>query len=224
MLKAEIKNGVITNLRPEDIVVHLDGGHGTRLYNSVNKSPDGRYYEGEFSRIMVKKAAAAFRELGFCVFIVTPEDNDILLRERCRRANEYMRAHPDKYHIFISFHSDAEPKESLGKDGWGSARGMGVHIAPTASEASKILARNVYDAAMAMGLKGNRSGSGPKVNPWTVITETKMPAILTESAFHTNRQDVDFLLSEAGQETIVNYHLAGVCKTFGIPYSLCVAK
>ena len=213
----------IAGCLPSDIVIHLDGGHGTRLYNSVNKSPDGRYYEGEFSRLMVKKAAKAFEEMGFNVFIVTPEDNDISLPERCRRANAYMKAHPDKYHIFISFHSDAEPKETLGKDGWGNARGMGVHIAPKASEASKILASNVYDAAMAMGLKGNRSGSGPKVNPWTVITDTKMPAILTESAFHTNKKDVDFLLSEAGQETVVNYHVAGVCKTFGIPYSLVKA-
>jgi len=224
MLKAEIKNGVITNLRPEDVVVHLDGGHGTRLYNSVNKSPDGRYYEGEFSRLMVKKVSAALKEMGFGVFIVTPEDNDISLPERCRRANAYMKEHPEKYHIFISFHSDAEPKATLDKDGWGNARGMGVHIAPNASEASKIFAGNVYDAAMAMGLKGNRSGTGPKVNPWTVITDTKMPAILTESAFHTNKQDVDYLLSKNGQENIVNYHIAGISKTFDIPYSLCVAK
>lgn len=214
----------IAGCLPSDVCVAIDNGHGDRYHTIGKCSSDGRYYEGEWSRVVAPKLKAALEEMGFNAWLVVPEkDVDVPLLERCRRANEYMKAHPDKYHIFISFHSDAEPKETLGKDGWGNARGMGVHIAPKASEASKILARNVYDAAMAMGLKGNRSGSGPKVNPWTVITDTKMPAILTESAFHTNKADVDFLLSEAGQETVVNYHVAGVCKTFGIPYSIVKA-
>lgn len=212
----------VYGLHPSNIVVDLDNGHGTRQYNAANKSPDGRYYEGEFSRTIVQKLSAALKELGFGVNIITPEPQDISLPERCRRANALMQKDGDKkYHILISIHSDAQPKDSLGKDGWGDARGMGVHVALKASKVSKLLATNVYEAAMAMGLKGNRKTSGYKISPWTIINDTKMPAILTESAFHTNKQDVDFLLSEAGQETVVNYHVAGICKTFGIPYSIC---
>lgn len=215
----------IVGVKPEDIVVHLDNGHGTRVYTIGKCSADGRYYEGEWSRMMVPKIASALKEFGFGVNIVVPEDRDIPLLERCRRANDYMAKHPDKYHIFLSVHTNATPKEQC-VNGWNDTNtGLCVYVARNASESSKVLARNVYDAGAAMGLKGNRSV--PSQHYWqagfTVISDTKMPAILTESAFHNNHNDVDWLLSEAGQETVVNYHVAGICKTFGIPYSLCVA-
>lgn len=210
----------IEGLLPSDIVLMLDPGHGTRVFTDGKCSSDHRYYEGEWARMMVRKLQKAFEELGFNTWIVVPEDKDISLTERCRRANAYAKLHRDKFFVYLSIHSDADTFDHL-IDGWSGARGAGVHVGLTASEASKVIASHLYDAAMAMGLKGNRKSNSYIASNFTVLMDTKMPAVLTESAFHTNKQDVDYLLSEKGQEDIVNYHLAGICKTFGIPYSIC---
>lgn len=209
----------ISGLLPEDIAVIIDNGHGTRAFTDGKCSSDHRYYEGEWSRKMSRKLAKALEELGFATWLVVPEDEDVGLVERCERANSWARAHRSKYCIYVSIHSDADRYENL-VNGWSGARGMGVHVGLNASEASKVLATNIYNAGMAMGLKGNRKSNSYKVSNFTVLTGTNMPAVLTESAFHTNKEDVDYLLSDKGQEDIVNYHLAGICKTFGIPYSI----
>lgn len=209
---------VITGLLPSDVCIDLDPGHGTREFTPGKRSADGRYFEGEWSRVMVKKLADAFRGLGFGVNIVVPERMDISLADRCRRANVAMK--DGKYHVYLSIHTNAAPDKSC-IGGWcDSASGLEVYAHDNAGESSRIIAHHIYEAGVAMGLKGNRAGSDYKTANYAVLRETKMPAVLTESAFHTNRKEVDWLLSEAGQETVVNYHVAGVCKAFGVPYSI----
>ena len=75
--------------------------------------------------------------------------------------------------------------------------------------------------AQEFGLSGNRSipSAGYWSKGWYVIRNTKMPAILTESLFMTNRKECEFLKSEKGKATIESMHLAGICKMFGIPYA-----
>lgn len=213
----------IDGLLPSDIVVDLDNGHGTREYTFGKRSADGRYFEGEWSRVIVPKLADALRAIGFGVNIIVPERADISLGDRCSRANAKMK--DGKYHIYISIHSNAAPAESC-RMGWAdNVSGLSVYCAKDGSDASLVLARNLYLAGVEFGLKGNRSV--PSAGCWQanfyVLVHTAMPSALTENLFHTNRREVDFLLSEAGQETIVNYHVAGICKTFGIPYSHCTA-
>ena len=40
--------------------------------------------------------------------------------------------------------------------------------------------------------------------------DTNCPAVLTENLFQDNRQDVDFLLSDAGRAAIVQLHFVGI--------------
>lgn len=205
---------------PQDVLVILDNGHGTRQYTKGKCSADGRYYEGEWSRMMVSRIAAALKELGFQTHVLVPEAQDVPLMTRVARANAMIgRA---KYCFLLSVHTNADNAANL-KDGWSNASGLCVYCANNASEDSRVLARNVYDAGVEMGLKGNRAT--PSTHYWTanftIIASTRMPAILTESCFHTNRAEVDYLLSDKGQEDIVNYHVAGICRTFGIPFALC---
>ena len=37
-----------------------------------------------------------------------------------------------------------------------------------------------------------------------------MPAVLTENLFMTNKNEVDFLLSEEGKKAIINLHVDGI--------------
>lgn len=63
-----------------------------------------------------------------------------------------------------------------------------------------------------LGLKGNRSV--PKEKYWTqnlaMCRDTNCPAVLTENLFQDNKDDVEFLLSDKGKQTIVDIHYNGI--------------
>ena len=208
----------------------FDFGHGTRLYTIGKHSPgytivNGQkvytLYEGEWVREVGRRIVKAFEELGYECVIIVPEDEDIPLMERCRRANKIIAENPDAQCLFISVHINAAGSGSE----WRDASGVSVYVSKSASDKSKKLAQCIYGAAEKLGLKGNRSV--PKERYWqanfTVITRTNCPAVLTENMFQDNKKDVEFLLSEKGKETIVNMHVAGICEFLGHPYGLITA-
>ena len=207
-------------LMPNEILLAFDPGHGTREYMSPAQgkhSPDYSIYEGEYVREIVARLMPACEELGFRVTNIVPEKLDISRPERCYRANSLYAKNPNMY--YISVHLNASPPND---NKWHKPTGFAVYVCDRASEKSRILAKNICDAAMELGLSGDRDI--PPCHYWTanydVITRTRMPAVLTENLFQDNKQDVAYLLSEAGKEAIVNLHIAGICKTFGIPYTI----
>jgi N-acetylmuramoyl-L-alanine amidase len=54
----------------------------------------------------------------------------------------------------------------------------------------------------------------PNQKYWTanfaMVKNTNCPAVLTENLFMDNKEDVEFLLSEAGRKKIVNLHVKGI--------------
>ena len=45
-----------------------------------------------------------------------------------------------------------------------------------------------------------------------VLKKTSCPAVLTENFFQDNKDDVEWLSSEEGKETVVEYHLRGILR------------
>lgn len=43
-----------------------------------------------------------------------------------------------------------------------------------------------------------------------ILKQTKSPTVLTENLFQDNKEDVEYLLSEKGKDTIVNLHVNGI--------------
>lgn len=204
----------------------VDYGHGIRYYTLGKRSADGRIYEGEWNREVGKRILAGMRELGLECIELVPEDTDVPLSVRCARVNKLIRENPDVEYRLLSVHIDAANSKSCDKYGWcDTASGCSGHIYLTASEESLKMAQCYYDMVEQFGLKGNRSV--PKERAWrdnyAILRETKCPAVLTENMFMTNHKDVDFLTSEKGKETIVNMHIAALCKYFGIPYGIAKA-
>ena len=188
-------------------LICLDNGHGV---NTPGKcSPDKKLKEYSYAREIVQLLSKKLIDNGYKVFIVTPETTDISLKERCRRINsEYLKN--NKNAISISVHCNA-----AGGDGkWHSAKGWSVFISLNASNNSKILAKTLYDEALKLNQQGNRSI--PKEHYWiqnlAMCRDTKCPAVLTENLFQDNKEDVDFLLSEKGKQTIVNIHYNAIVK------------
>jgi len=211
-------------------ILLFDFGHGTRKYTKGKHSPDYKLvngekvyslYEGEWVREVGRRIVEQMKELGVDCRIIVPEDKDISLTERCNRANKIVRDNPDAQCLFISVHINAASDDGQ----WHDASGVTVWVSKSnASNTSKELARTLYDSAVDFGLKGNRSV--PRERYWqanfTVVHNTNCPAVLTENLFMDNRKELQFLLSEEGKETIVNYHVAGLCKFMGIPCGVVI--
>ncbi len=189
----------------KSIIVLLDNGHGV---NTPGKcSPDKTLLEYKWTREIVDRLIVEFTKLGIKSIKLVPEDTDISLRERVRRANQYYKDN-NKQAILISVHCNA-----AGADGkWHNACGWSVFVAQNASSNSKRLARNLYEEAEKRGLKGNRSI--PKEKYWVqslaICRDTNCPAILTENMFQDNKEDVAILLSEEGKKKIIDAHIQGV--------------
>lgn len=189
----------------KSIIVLLDNGHGV---NTPGKcSPDKTLLEYKWAREIVDKLMVEFAKLGIRSIKLVPEDTDISLRERVRRANQHYKNN-NKQAILISVHCNA-----AGSDGkWHNACGWSVFVAQNASNNSKRLARNLYEEAEKRGLKGNRSV--PKEKYWVqslaMCRDTNCPAVLTENMFQDNKEDVALLLSEEGKKKIIDAHVQGV--------------
>lgn len=139
------------------MVVILDNGHGV---NTPGKcSPDKSLLEYKWAREIVDRLMTEFAKLGIKSVKLVPENIDIPLKERVRRANQIYREN-GKQAILISIHCNA-----AGADGkWHTANGWSVFVAQNASSNSKRLAKGLYEQAEKKGLKGNRSV--PKEKYW----------------------------------------------------------
>ena len=186
-------------------LVMLDAGHGENTPGK--RSPDGRLREYAFARTMVQRIARRLEALGTPTLAVTPETTDIPLTERVRRANAAYLAHR-RDAVLISIHCNA-----AGCGQWMAAHGWSVHVDPAASATSRQLAGCLHDAAVRHGLAVRRSQPKDKfiTQPLYICgRHAAYPAVLTENLFQDNRQDVEFLLSEAGRQCIEDLHVDAV--------------
>lgn len=187
------------------LTILLDNGHGV---NTPGKcSPDKSLLEYKWAREIVDMIIVELGKLNIKAIKLVPEDTDISLKERVRRANQIYKE-SNKKAILISVHCNA-----AGADGkWHTANGWSVFISQNASSNSKRLAKGLYEQAEKRGLKGNRSV--PKEKYWVqslaMCRDTNCPAVLTENMFQDNKSDVQLLLSEEGKKKIVDLHVQGI--------------
>lgn len=192
-------------IKNKDIVIILDNGHGENTFGKC--SPDKKLLEFQYTREIVAGIVEELTKLELQSIILVPERKDISLNERVKRANK-IYTDSGKRAILISVHCNA-----AGSDGkWHNARGFSVYISQNASNNSKRLAKDLYEAAEKLDLKGNRSV--PKEKYWVqslaMCRDTNCPACLTENLFQDNEEDVKFLLSEKGRKAIIDLHVNGI--------------
>lgn len=188
----------------------IDNGHGRDT--AGKRSPDGRLLEYAYAREIAVRLERELKARGYDAQRIVPEENDISLKERCNRANRIYAA-AGKKAILVSIHCNA-----AGADGkWHDARGWSAYVSRNASKKSKELACRLIDAAETQGLKVRRYSQNEPY--WTqnlaICRDTNCPAVLTENLFQDNREDVDYLLSEKGKQTIVELHVQGIMAYLG---------
>lgn len=198
----------------KNLFVILDNGHGEETPGK--RSPDGKFREYKFNRVMVSMIADKLEQLGIPYHILVPETRDISLKERVARANKiHQEQHKNgKVVILLSIHANAAGN---GKD-WLNARGWSGWTSKGTTE-SDTVATCLYEAAHEIldpkGIKIREQytdGDPDYEENFYIIYKSSMPAVLTENFFQDNKLDVAYLNSEEGKADICAIHINGIRK------------
>ena len=183
----------------------LIAGHGglhAGAYATAGKRgqlPNGlTVFEGVTNREIKNMVLLLCEEAGFPVIDLVPEDADIGLTERVRRANALYAGNKDL--IWMEIHLNA-----------GGGSGLEVYTSVGQTKSDKIA--DVWLAEMAKLFpkapirKDMADGDADKENPILYTVKTvKCPAILTESFFMDHPGDMAILTSPEGKRKIARGH------------------
>ncbi len=191
-------------------LILIDAGHGSDTPGK--RSPDGKLREYAYAREIAKTLVQKLKNAGYNAQQLETEETDVSLAERVKRANNLYTKN-NKKAILISIHNNAAGNGSK----WMNAQGWQVCVDPTASSNSKKLATLLCEEASKEGLKIRKEHSSVAywVQSLYICKHTYCPAVLTENLFQDNKEDVEFLLSDKGKETIVNLHFNAIKKYLG---------
>lgn len=205
----------------------LDNGHGVDTPGKCSpKKEDGsRFKEYKFARELVECLHLKLKMMGYNVFIVTPEQNDISLKERVKRINKVVAQYGAGNCIMISIHADAAGSA----DKWMTARGWTAYTTRGQNNSDK-LAECLYNAAEERMVndpfikasyagemnkllrKDTTDGDKDKEADFYIIKGANCPAVLTENLFQDNRKDVELLESQYGLQVLTELHAIGIEK------------
>ena len=191
--------------------VILDNGHGKET--AGKRSPiwdDGRQlFEWEFNRDIVQRICLLLEQDNIRFEKLVPEDVDVSLKERCRRANAiHDRTGGDCF--LISVHGNAG-----GGTGWECYTTSGN---TRADEIATSLCRS-FEAEFGGEYRmrfDNSDGDPDKEQDFYILRNTKCPAVLTENFFMDNYRDCLLMMSADGRQRIAEAHYWAIRKMVGI--------
>ena len=187
------------------LCILIDPGHGTRAFTKGKRSPDNRLIEGEWAREFADMLKNRLIDLGIPANVIVTEEKDISLANRCLRANTINKNLKGLGYetLYVSIHCNAAADNT-----WSNASGWTVWIYTKAGSKSKKMGQIMSRNAKEMDLTGNRwiPPTGYNEANFYVLKHTDMPAILCENMFMTNKEDVDFLLSEEGKKRLLDLY------------------
>lgn len=178
----------------------LDNGHGKTTPGK--RSPvwaDGtQLFEWEFNRDIVRRIAAKLKADGVKFEILVPEETDVSLQERCRRANLYQLMYNNC--VLFSIHGNAG-----GGTGWECYTSKGT---TKADEIATLLYNEAEKEFTGWKIRKDYTDSdADKEANFYILKHTVCPAVLTENFFFDNEKDCKLMLSEAGRERIAKIHI-----------------
>ena len=185
--------------------VLIDNGHGENTPGK--RSPDGRLREWAYTREIADLVVAGLRKKGIDAERIVKEDSDVPLSERCRRANNIYRD-TGKKAILVSIHCNAAGNGIS----WKNAQGWSAFVSNNASLNSKRLAESLAQVAECIPVPVRKPM--PQQPYWeqnlAICRDTNCPAVLTENFFQDSKEDVEYLLSPEGKDTVARIHIEGI--------------
>ena len=184
--------------------VCLDPGHDAG--NLANKSPDGTYYEHEFTLDLGKRLEKLLTDRGVSVTMTRTGGEAVSLAKRCEIANSI----PD-LDLFVSIHSNA-----AGGSGWSSAKGWSVYLYGPGGDRERA-AQDLLEQVQAAGItvRSTPIVYDPELY---VLKHTRAPAILVENGFHTHQEEAALLGQAAYRQKLTVAEAKGILEYLGIPW------
>lgn len=187
-------------------VILIDNGHGNETPGK--RSPDGFFREYRWTRNVACMVCDILQADGYAARLLVPEERDVPLAERCRRANQYDK----RKSILVSIHNNAAGDGSK----WMNARGWAIYTTRGITEADR-LAEAIYQRAIRAfraPLKVRSYSSAPLGHDFEadfyILLHSYMPAVLVENFFQDNQADVAYLLTPAGKAACAEVIVEGV--------------
>lgn len=185
----------------------IDNGHGSNT--SGKRSPNGSILEYKYTREIAQRVVDELKARGYDAERIVTEEYDVSLGERCRRVNAKCKAHGSNNVLLVSIHNNA-----AGAGGWMNARGWSAYTTKGRT-LSDALADCLYKAAESYLVgqkirKDTQDGDPDWEENFYILRNTLCAAVLTENFFMDSREDVAYLLSEAGKMAIVKVHVDGI--------------
>lgn len=184
----------------------IDNGHGIETPGKC--SPDGSVKEWLWTREVACMICDLLHAEGYDAKLLVPEQYDISLDERCRRANQYNKNDT----ILVSIHVNA-----AGNDGkWRNARGWRIFTTRGITEADALAehiwrsAKSIFKSPLTVGSYSNREYGHDWENDFYIIKHSYMPAVLIENFFQDNREDCAYLKTDLGKATCAEVAVAGI--------------
>ena len=179
----------------------LDNGHG--VDTPGKRSPvlmDGRQFrEYLFNREVVGMMYSMLARLGILAHRLVPEPEDISLDIRVVRANVLNKKN---ICVLVAVHSNAYG------DGlrFTVPRGIGTYYAEGSLFGRRIAGMFQENLVQVTGWRDR----GIRQGAFQILRDTTMPAILTETGFYSNREQVEYLLDPDWRETIAAAHVEAI--------------
>jgi len=188
----------------------LDNGHGRDTKGKRSpKGPDGKtvLFEYEYNRDIVSRLAFLLTRAGVQNHILVPDLNDMSLKNRVSIANNMKSEIPK---IYVSVHGNAGGTKL--KNGWYSGHGISTYSF-NGSVRSKNLAR-VFQTSLIRQMNPYEDhpvkDRGIKESGFYVLKFTKMPAVLTENGFFTNKRECYWMLTNKWRHGVAEAHYKAI--------------
>ena len=193
---------------PKSVKILIDNGHGSNTPGK--RSPDGRFREYAWTRIIACCIVADLRDLGYDAERIVTEQYDVCLSARSFRVNSWCDRLGKNNVLLVSIHVNAAGKG----DRWYNATGWSAYTCRGQTRSDK-LADSLYKQAGLWlpdhRLRTDYSDSDPDIeSDFTILKKTACPAVLTENGFQDCEESLQFLESNEGKEAIIGLHVDGV--------------
>jgi len=187
-------------------VILIDNGHGKETPGK--RSPDGSFREYAWTREVARMVCDELQAEGYNARLLVPEDTDVSLAERCRRANRYDKRNS----ILVSIHNNAagDGKQWLNARGWSIFTTRGITEADRLAEAIWGRAIKVFVDPLNVRTYTNKPLGRDWEADFKILLKSYMPAVLIEHFFQDNREDVAYLQTDAAKAACAEVIVEGV--------------
>lgn len=189
-------------------VVILDNGHGKETPGKRSPVwPDNtQLFEYEFNRDIVKRISQKLLEKGIPFHILTPEQTDVPLTSRVKRANSLFKKYDNKAFL-ISIHANA-----------GGGTGWEAYTSKGQTKSDKIATELYRQAEIvfpnAKMRKDLSDGDADKEADFYILKHTFCPAVLTENFFMDYYPDCRLIMSDEGRNKVAQLHTNAIISLF----------